>query len=48
MAVNQCFAPDTPVYTSRGVLPIRRSGGQATSMLGKSGIYREVHGKARA
>src|SRR5213080_3532464 len=41
VAVNQCFAPDTPVYTARGVQPIRevRVG---DLVLGKSGTYREV------
>ena len=41
VAVNQCFAPDTPVYTARGVLPIRqvRAG---DLVLGNSGSYREV------
>ncbi|MEP7062527.1 MAG: ribonucleoside-diphosphate reductase subunit alpha [Betaproteobacteria bacterium] len=41
VAVNQCFAPDTPVYTARGVLPIRqvRSG---DLVLGNSGMYRQV------
>src|SRR5207302_647857 len=41
VAVNQCFAPDTPVYTARGILPIRDV--QAGDLvLGKSGTYREV------
>lgn len=41
VAVNQCFAPDTQVYTARGPLPIRdvRCG---DLVLGASGIYREV------
>jgi ribonucleoside-diphosphate reductase alpha chain len=41
VAVNQCFAPDTHVYTSRGVQPIRdvRAG---DLVLGASGTYREV------
>src|SRR5437016_5782302 len=41
VAVNQCFAPETPVYTARGVQPIRevRVG---DLVLGKSGTYREV------
>jgi ribonucleoside-diphosphate reductase alpha chain len=44
VAVNQCFAPDTQVYTARGVLPIRQV--QAGDMvLGHSGIYREVTDK---
>jgi ribonucleoside-diphosphate reductase alpha chain len=44
VAVNQCFAPETPVYTARGVHPIRevRVG---DLVLGKSGLYREVLGK---
>ncbi len=44
VAVNQCFAPETPVYTGRGVQPIRevRVG---DLVLGKSGTYREVLGK---
>ena len=46
VAVNQCFAPDTQVYTARGVLPIRQV--QAGDLvLGQSGIYREVIGQAR-
>jgi ribonucleoside-diphosphate reductase alpha chain len=41
VAVNQCFAPDTQVYTARGILPIRDV--QAGDLvLGKSGTYREV------
>jgi len=41
VAVNQCFAPDTLVYSGRGVLPIRQV--QAGDLvLGKSGTYREV------
>src|SRR6266508_3425817 len=41
VAVNQCFAPETPVYTARGILPIRqvRAG---DLVLGGSGRYREV------
>src|SRR5512132_2815457 len=41
VAVNQCFAPDTQVYTARGVQPIRdvRAG---DLVLGTSGTYREV------
>src|ERR1700694_45068 len=44
VAVNQCFAPDTQVYTARGVQPIRdvRPG---DLVLGRSGTYREVLGK---
>ncbi|HET9750138.1 MAG TPA: ATP cone domain-containing protein, partial [Casimicrobiaceae bacterium] len=41
VAVNQCFAPDTPVYTARGVLPIRQVR-EGDLVLGHSGIYREV------
>src|SRR5256714_4843622 len=44
VAVNQCFAPDTQIYTSRGVLPIR-DGQVGDLVLGKSGTYREVLGK---
>jgi ribonucleoside-diphosphate reductase alpha chain len=41
VAVNQCFAPDTGVYTSQGVRPIRdiRPG---DLVLGHSGQYRTV------
>ncbi len=41
VAVNQCFAPDTGVYTSQGVRPIRdiRPG---DLVLGNSGQYRTV------
>jgi ribonucleoside-diphosphate reductase alpha chain len=41
VAVNQCFAPETPVYTSRGILPIRHVGA-GDLVLGQSGTYREV------
>ncbi|HEY3555526.1 MAG TPA: ATP cone domain-containing protein, partial [Casimicrobiaceae bacterium] len=41
VAVNQCFAPDTPVYTARGVLPIRQVR-EGDLVLGHSGLYREV------
>src|SRR5581483_5902123 len=41
VAVNQCFAPDTPVYTSRGILPIRQIKA-GDLVLGQSGVYREV------
>ena len=41
VAVNQCFAPDTPVYTARGVLPIRQVR-EGDLVLGQSGVYREV------
>ena len=44
VAVNQCFAPDTQVYTSRGVLPIRQVQ-TGDLVLGQSGIYREVTDK---
>src|SRR6266508_1774189 len=41
VAVNQCFAPETSVYTARGILAIRDV--QAGDLvLGKSGTYREV------
>lgn len=41
VAVNQCFAPETPVYTADGMKPIRdvKAG---DLVLGKSGVYREV------
>ena len=41
VAVNQCFAPETPVYTADGTKPIRdvKAG---DLVLGKSGVYREV------
>jgi ribonucleoside-diphosphate reductase alpha chain len=41
VAVNQCFAPETPVYTAEGAKAIRdvRPG---DLVLGKSGSYREV------
>jgi len=41
VAVNQCFAPDTLVYTAQGTRPIRdiRAG---DLVLGHSGQYREV------
>ncbi|HLW12287.1 MAG TPA: ribonucleoside-diphosphate reductase subunit alpha, partial [Casimicrobiaceae bacterium] len=44
VAVNQCFAPDTPVYTARGVLPIREVR-EGDLVLGQSGIYRQVTDK---
>ena len=44
VAVNQCFAPDTQVYTSRGVLPIRQVQ-TGDLVLGQSGVYREVTDK---
>jgi len=44
VAVNQCFAPDTPIYTARGVLPIRQVQ-VGDLVLGQSGVYREVTDK---
>jgi ribonucleoside-diphosphate reductase alpha chain len=44
VAVNQCFAPDTHVYTSRGVLPIRQVQ-TGDLVLGHSGVYRQVTDK---
>jgi ribonucleoside-diphosphate reductase alpha chain len=44
VAVNQCFAPDTSVYTARGVLPIRQVR-EGDLILGQSGVYREVTDK---
>ncbi len=41
VAVNQCFAPDTQVYTARGALPIRQVR-KGDLVLGASGTYREV------
>ena len=41
VAVNQCFAPDTGVYTADGVKPIRELKA-GDLVLGKSGKYREV------
>ncbi len=41
VAVNQCFAPDTGVYTADGVKPIRGLK-PGDLVLGKSGKYREV------
>ncbi|HVF63919.1 MAG TPA: ATP cone domain-containing protein, partial [Casimicrobiaceae bacterium] len=41
VAVNQCFAPDTRVYTARGAIPIR-SIREGDLVLGRSGEYREV------
>ena len=41
VAVNQCFAPDTQVYTGRGVLPIRQVQ-VGDLVIGQSGVYREV------
>jgi ribonucleoside-diphosphate reductase alpha chain len=44
VAVNQCFAPDTQLYTARGVLPIRQVQ-VGDLVLGQSGVYREVTDK---
>ena len=44
VAVNQCFAPDTQIYTGRGVLPIRQVQ-VGDLVLGQSGVYREVTDK---
>ena len=41
VAVNQCFAPDTGIYTADGVKPIRDLK-PGDLVLGKSGRYREV------
>ena len=41
VAVNQCFAPETPVYTADGVKPIRTIQ-PGDLVLGISGTYREV------
>jgi ribonucleoside-diphosphate reductase alpha chain len=41
VAVNQCFAPDTGVYTAEGVKSIRELKA-GDLVLGKSGKYREV------
>src|SRR6202162_4288760 len=41
VAVNQCFAPETQVYTAEGLKPIRDVK-QGDVVLGKSGTYREV------
>lgn len=41
VAVNQCFAPDTPVYTGKGVKPIHQVQ-SGDVVLGISGTYREV------
>ncbi|HWP00611.1 MAG TPA: ribonucleoside-diphosphate reductase subunit alpha [Methylococcus sp.] len=41
VAVNQCFAPETPVYTAAGVKPIRDVE-VGDLVLGISGTYREV------
>lgn len=41
VAVNQCFAPDTLIHTSKGIMPISKVQ-QKDLVLGISGIYREV------
>src|SRR6476619_6501175 len=41
VAVNQCFAPETGVYTADGMKPIRDVK-RGDLVLGKSGVYREV------
>ena len=41
VAVNQCFAPETLVYTDKGILPISEIQ-QGDLVLGIGGIYREV------
>lgn len=41
VAVNQCFAPDTPLYTSQGIRPISDIG-VGDLVLGISGRYRAV------
>jgi ribonucleoside-diphosphate reductase alpha chain len=41
VAVNQCFAPETPVYTANGAKAIRDVH-VGDLVLGKSGTYREV------
>lgn len=41
VAVNQCFAPETPIYTARGVQPISQVKA-GDLVLGISGTYREV------
>ncbi len=41
VAVNQCFAPDTKVYTAKGPFPISKVQ-KGDLVLGISGIYREV------
>jgi ribonucleoside-diphosphate reductase alpha chain len=44
VAVNQCFDPDTLIYTANGTRPIRDVK-VGDLVLGKSGIYREVTNK---
>ncbi len=41
VAVNQCFNPDTRLFTARGILPIAHIDVKDL-VLGKSGIYRQV------
>ena len=41
VAVNQCFAPETVMYTADGMKPIRDVK-RGDLVLGKSGVYREV------
>jgi ribonucleoside-diphosphate reductase alpha chain len=41
VSVNQCFAPDTLVYTGQGIKPIKAVG-RHELVLGQRGIYREV------
>ncbi|MEN9654262.1 MAG: ribonucleoside-diphosphate reductase subunit alpha [Chlamydiota bacterium] len=41
VAVNQCFAPDTLIYTARGIVPISNVKVKDL-VLGVSGTYREV------
>ncbi len=41
VAVNQCFSPETPIFTQRGILPISKVR-QKDLVLGISGTYREV------
>lgn len=41
VSVNQCFAPDTLVYTAQGIKPIKTVG-RHDLVLGQRGLYREV------
>ncbi len=41
VAVNQCFAPETRIYTAKGTKPISQVE-TGDLVLGKSGLYREV------
>ena len=41
VAVNQCFAPETPIYTANGVKPIKEIT-PGDLVLGQRGEYREV------